>query len=110
MDGCVLGGRSAGFSRIVLLIEACDSGSMLDGMRLPEGVYAVTATRPGENSCEMMVALSRSVAPSISLALKACTTADPIYCCSFFRPPSCTIAGRDISSCLGDIFATVRVH
>ena len=71
MDGCVLGGRSAGFSRIVLLIEACDSGSMLDGMRLPEGVYAVTATRPGENSCEMMVALSRSVAPSISLALKA---------------------------------------
>ena len=55
----------------MLLIEACDSGSMLDGMRLPEGVYAVTATRPGENSCEMMVALSRSVAPSISLALKA---------------------------------------
>ena len=48
MDGCVPGGRSAGFSRIVLLIEACDSGSMLDGMRLPEGVYAVTATRPGE--------------------------------------------------------------
>ena len=36
------------------------------------------------------------------------TTADPIYCCSFFRPPSCTIAGRDISSCLGDIFATVH--
>ena len=71
MDGCVPGGRSAGFSRIVLLVEACDSGSMLDGMRLPEGVYAVTATRPGENSCEMMVALSRSVAPSISLALKA---------------------------------------
>ena len=83
MLGCGPGGRSAGFSRIVLLIEACDSGSMLDGMRLPEGVYAVTATRPGENSY-------------------------PIYCCSFFRPPSCTIAGRDISSCLGDIFATVH--
>ena len=69
MDGCVPGGRSAGFSRIVLLVEACDSGSMLDGMRLPEGVYAVTATRPGENSCEMVM-LSRFVAPSISLTLK----------------------------------------
>ena len=71
MDGCVPGGRSAGFSRIVLLVEACDSGSMLDGMRLPEGVYAVTATRPGENSCEiLMVVLSRFVAPSISLTLR----------------------------------------
>ena len=70
MDGLCPGGRSAGFRRIVLLIEACDSGSMLDGMRLPEGVYAVTATRPGENSCEMMVMLSRFVAPTISLTLK----------------------------------------
>ncbi len=74
-------GRSQGFAQIVMFVEACDSGSMFDGFQLPDGVYVLTAAEPGQNSY-------------------------PIYCCSFFRPPSCTIAGRDISSCLGDIFAT----
>lgn len=74
-------GRSQGFARIVMFVEACDSGSMFAGLQLPDGVYVLTAAEPGQNSY-------------------------PIYCCSFFRPPSCTIAGRDISSCLGDIFAT----
>ena len=73
-------GRSRGFAQVVVLVEACESGSMLQGQALGAGVYALTAAEAGENSY-------------------------PIYCCSFFRPPSCTIDGRDISSCLGDIFA-----
>lgn len=74
-------GRSHGFAQIVMFVEACDSGSMFAGLHLPDGVYVLTAAEPGQNSY-------------------------PRYCCSFFRPPSCTIAGRDISSCLGNIFAT----
>jgi hypothetical protein len=27
-------------------------------------------------------------------------------CCNYFRPPSCTVGGQDIGSCLGDLFAT----
>jgi hypothetical protein len=81
-SGAFSGGRSQGFAQVVVLVEACESGSMLQGQQLPAaGVYALTAAQAGENSY-------------------------PIYCCSFFRPPSCTIDGRDISSCLGDIFAT----
>lgn len=64
-------------------VEACESGSMfantLSAAALP-GVYAVTAASPSQPSY-------------------------PIYCCVFERPPSCTVHGQDIGSCLGDQFS-----
>eukprot|EP01079_Euglenida_sp_SAG-EU17-18_P002603 gene2603-3305_t len=74
------GGRSKGFASILVVVEACNSGSMFAGA-LADGVYAITAARADENSY-------------------------PAYCCVFHRPPSCTVGGNDIGSCLGDLFAT----
>ena len=75
-------GGSAGFSKIVMMVEACDSGSMFSGLltAADSGIYAVTAAKGGENSY-------------------------PQYCCNYFRPPSCTVKGQDVGSCLGDLFS-----
>ena len=44
--------RSRGFARIAVFVEACDSGSLFDGLLTAEdtGIYAVTASKGGENS------------------------------------------------------------
>ena len=77
----VLGGAQ-GFARIVVYIEACDSGSMFDGLltEADKNILAITASGPTEDSY-------------------------PAYCCVFERPPSCTVKGQDIGECLGDLFS-----
>jgi len=69
------------YKRMVIYIEACDSGSMFQKL-LPSdmSIYAVTAAAPSEPSY-------------------------PIYCCNFFKPPSCTVGGQDVGECLGDMFS-----
>jgi legumain len=44
--------RSAGFARIAMYVEACDSGSVFDGLltAADAGIYALTASKAGENS------------------------------------------------------------
>ena len=71
------------YKSLVMFVEACDSGSMFvkASARLSAiNALAVTAAKPGEPSY-------------------------PIYCCNFFKPPSCTVGGKDIGTCLGDMFS-----
>ena len=54
--------RARGFARVLMYVEACDSGSMFEGLLGPadEGIFAVTAAAKSENSY-------------------------PTYCCDYFR-------------------------
>ena len=75
--------RKGAYKSLVFFLEACDGGSMFAAAnaRLEAiNVLAVTAAKPGEPSY-------------------------PLYCCDFFKPPSCTVAGKDIGTCLGDMFS-----
>jgi len=75
--------KSGRYKNLVFFLEACDGGSMFSKAsdRLATiNVLAVTAAKPGEDSY-------------------------PIYCCNFFKPPSCTVGGTDIGACLGDMFS-----
>lgn len=67
------------FKKMVVYVEACDSGSMFEHLPSDLGIYAVTAARKDENSY-------------------------PIYCCSYFHD-ECMVAGQDIGTCLGDMFS-----
>ena len=67
------------YKQLVFFLEACDGGSMFakaDARLAAINVLAVTAAKPGEPSY-------------------------PMYCCDFFKPPSCTVGGQDIGTCLG---------
>ena len=73
------------FGRLLFYLEACDSGAMFSGHSAGGalaalGVTAFTAARPAENSY-------------------------PAYCCDYFKPPSCTVFGQDVGSCLGDLWS-----
>lgn len=65
------------YNKLVFYMEACESGSMFDGM-IPSGlgVYAVTAARPNEDSWGN-------------------------YC-----PPQDFVNGTELNTCLGDVFST----
>jgi legumain len=71
------------YKQLLIYIEACDSGSIFAAaaQRLTAiNALAITAAQPDENSY-------------------------PIYCCDYFRPPSCTVGGQDVGACLGDMFS-----
>lgn len=71
------------YGRLLFVLGACQSGSMFDGRSsaLQEiGVFAVTAAAANEDSY-------------------------PTYCCNFFRKPGCNVGGKDVGSCLGDLFS-----
>jgi len=60
------------YKSLVFFLEACDGGSMfakVDARLKTINALAVTAAAPGEPSY-------------------------PIYCCNFFRAPSCTVGGK----------------
>jgi len=71
--------KSIQFRKMVIYIEACESGSMMTHLPSDIGVYAVTAASASENSY-------------------------PIYCCSYFHD-QCMVHGQDIGACLGDMFS-----
>lgn len=69
------------YGRMLVMMEACESGSLFEGSDLAGlNILAVTAAAAEENSY-------------------------PEYCCSYFKPPSCTVAGQDVGTCLGDLFS-----
>ena len=67
------------FNKMVIYIEACESGSMFAHLPSDTNVYAVTAATEKENSY-------------------------PIYCCSYFHD-ECMVNKQDIGACLGDMFS-----
>ena len=71
--------KSMSFKKMLLYVEACESGSMFPHLPADIGVLAVTAAKADENSY-------------------------PMYCCSYFHD-ACMVNSQDIGSCLGDMFS-----
>ena len=99
-----------GYSQLVFYLEACDSASLFesyDTQLRSLSILAVTASRAAENAYATYVLIpqplpSRYASPVLVFVPNHVSDR---YCCDYFRPPSCTVAGEDIGACLGDLWS-----
>jgi hypothetical protein len=99
-----------GYSQLVFYLEACDSASLFesyDTQLRSLSILAVTASRAAENAYATYVLIpqplpSRYAGPVLVFVPNHVSDR---YCCDYFRPPSCTVAGEDIGACLGDLWS-----